>query len=128
MMSCQMVQLCVMLLLLQSTLLEAFLAPTFQRHSFVLHGGGFGAGGAGGKKKKDSKLKPKQQWDRYTELKKSTQYRVAVQVEDEWLEVGSVKSQEDKFTEVAVAKQRKLIAEVRLVDSPSNRHRSTALS
>jgi hypothetical protein len=77
---------------------------------------GFG-GPKNDKKKKDKelKLKPKQQWDRYTNLKKATMVRVAVRVEGEedaeWLEVGRVRSNDDNYTEIAVAKQRVLIAE-----------------
>lgn len=71
------------------------------------------------KSQKDIKLKPKQQWDRYTDLKQETKIRVAVRVRneddvsgDEWLEVGRVKSKENLYTEIAVARQRALIAEV----------------
>ena len=77
---------------------------------------GFG-GPKNDKKKKDKelKLKPKQQWDRYTNLKKATMVRVAVRVEGEedaeWLEVGRVRSKDDNYTEIAVARQRVLIAE-----------------
>ena len=108
--------------------------------------GGFGAGSggsnresAGGRKKsssssssapsKETKLKPKQQWDRYMDLKASDKVRVGVRVcatvaasssdsadapaANDWLEVGHVKSAPDVTTEVAVARQRALIAEVR---------------
>lgn len=104
-----------------------------------LYGGGFGGSGGGSaadkKSKKasaggdsgnsgDAKLKPKQQWDRYLDLKKETKIRVAVRCkttttdegegeEEEWLEVGRVKSKEDKYTELAVVRQRAIIAEVR---------------
>jgi hypothetical protein len=75
---------------------------------------GFGAGGA--KKKEETKLKPKHQWDRFAELKKENKIRVAVKVvdsdSDEWLEVGAVKSSENAYTEYAVARQRTLIIEV----------------
>lgn len=78
-----------------------------------------GFGGDDSKKKKEVKIKPKQQWDRYTELlKKEKPYRVAVKAEgkesDEWLEVGNVKSKDGEYTKAAVARQRALIAEVRL--------------
>ena len=76
---------------------------------------GFGA--SGGKKKKEIKLKPKQQWDRFLDMKTEAKIRVAVRVseDDEWLAVGSVRSKDDKLTEVAVFRQRALIAEVRRV-------------
>jgi hypothetical protein len=117
-----------------------------------LFGGGFGGGGTGGSDKKSkksggggggsnsgssgsdvTKLKPKQQWDRYLDLKRETKIRVAVrckteqkndddgdsvsssQSEEEWLEVGRVKSKDDKYTELAVVRQRAIIAEVRCV-------------
>jgi len=77
--------------------------------------GGFGAG-----KDKDvaSKIKPKGQWDRYTSMDNKTAppVRVAVRIlneadDGEWVEVGYVKSQDNLFTEAAVARQRALIAE-----------------
>eukprot|EP00977_Amphora_coffeiformis_P028468 scaffold35293_cov260-Amphora_coffeaeformis.AAC.4 len=87
-------------------------------------GGGFGGGGGSKKKSSSSeaKLKPKAQWDRFLEMKKgATRIRVAVKTtsndndsndeEGEWLEVGHVKSAEDKYTALAVARQRALIAE-----------------
>eukprot|EP00591_Stephanopyxis_turris_P006578 CAMPEP_0195508684 /NCGR_PEP_ID=MMETSP0794_2-20130614/1824_1 /TAXON_ID=515487 /ORGANISM="Stephanopyxis turris, Strain CCMP 815" /LENGTH=242 /DNA_ID=CAMNT_0040635707 /DNA_START=109 /DNA_END=837 /DNA_ORIENTATION=+ len=99
--------------------------PSQQRTS--LNMGGFGSGGGtkkkgAGKKKKGpasiaSKLKPKSQWDRYMANKDGTAFTVAVRVigdgeeRGEWLKVGRVKSEKDEFTEVAVAKQRALIAE-----------------
>lgn len=80
---------------------------------------GFGGGGKSSKKKgkknnKEAKLKPKQMWDRYLELKKDTKVRVAVRrnSEEEWLEVGAVKSKGDENTAAAVFRQRALIAEV----------------
>jgi hypothetical protein len=82
-------------------------------------GGGFGGsgGGASNKKPKETKLKlkPKQQWDRFQNLKTSPKMRVAVQTtdDDQWLEVGNVKAAETVSTAVAVARQRALIAEVR---------------
>jgi hypothetical protein len=89
-----------------------------------LFAGGFG--GAGGEKSpkkkgktatsKESKLKPKQQWDRYQDMKGEPKIRVAIRCKEdeseEWLEVGRVKSKENEYTVVAVARQRALIAEV----------------
>jgi hypothetical protein len=97
-----------------------------------LFGGGFGgktsstttsASGSGGKgedkkKKKEGmvKLKPKQQWDRYLSFKNEPKIRVAVRVveddNDEWLEVGRVRTTMNQLTELAVARQRAIIAEV----------------
>ena len=85
------------------------------RQMTLLNAGG-GFGGAGSTDKKESKLKPKQQWDRYIALKKESAVRVAVKVgTDAWLEVGCIKSQDSSMTEIAVARQRALIAEVRYV-------------
>jgi hypothetical protein len=96
-----------------------------------LFGGGFGGGGGSpadsagagknkrkGQSNKPPSLKPKQQWDRYAEFKKEDKVRVAVRCRgegesEEWLEVGRVKSKGNEYTEVAVAVQRALIAEVR---------------
>jgi len=89
---------------------------------------GFGGGGKlasssstkKGKKsaaKKEIKLKPKQQWDRYVELKNEAGVAVAIRLlvdddgADDWLEVGSVKSQDSKYIDQAVFRQRALIAE-----------------
>lgn len=83
---------------------------------------GFGGGGADKsktKKVKETKLKPKQQWDRYLDLKADSKIRVAVrvlEVEDddaskEWLEVGRIKSKGNQYTAIAVARQRAVIAE-----------------
>lgn len=66
------------------------------------------------KSNKEIKLKPKQQWDRYVELKSEPSVAVAVRMidgTDEWLDVGSVKSQDSKYTSQAVFRQRALIAE-----------------
>jgi hypothetical protein len=92
-------------------------AASFPRQQRVLKAG---FGGDSSKKKKDVKIKPKQQWDRYTgDLKKEKPYRVAVKAEgrnsDEWLEVGNVKSKGGEYTKAAVARQRALIAEVRFI-------------
>jgi hypothetical protein len=80
--------------------------------------------GRGSNKKKDSKLKPKQQWDRYGDLKASETVRVAVRIIDDsseqqqrqqqqqqWLLVGTVKSKDNAYTEAAVIRHRVLIAE-----------------
>jgi hypothetical protein len=83
---------------------------------------GFGASNknkkGGSNKKKDVKLKPKQQWDRYVELKASESVRVAVRIIDidsseaqQWLQVGAVKSKGNAYTEAAVIRHRVLIAE-----------------
>jgi hypothetical protein len=86
---------------------------------------GFGAAPSNkDSKQKATKLKPRQQWDRYAELKDSEKIRVAVRVsgsadnvdvEDvdakKWLEVGSVKSKNNEYTEAAVIRHRLLIAE-----------------
>ncbi|KAL3797359.1 hypothetical protein HJC23_010485 [Cyclotella cryptica] len=72
------------------------------------------------------KLKAKSQWDRYADLKNCQKVRVGVRIKDseEWLEVGRVKSENNEFTEVAVARQRALIAEhakrLYLVQIPPN--------
>lgn len=91
---------------------------------------GFGGGAktSGGKKNKKNKkskaapmvLKPKQQWDRYANLKAFKAFKVAVRVinddadesdDGEWFETGNVKSENDESTEIAVAMQRGIIAE-----------------
>jgi len=83
-------------------------------------GGGDGGGGGGSGKKKassssstSSKLKPKTQWDRYGDMKKATDVKVGVKSSDneDWFEVGYVKSENDEYTEIAVTRQRGLIAE-----------------
>lgn len=94
--------------------------------STSLYAGGFGGGGGMGKKvgndkkkkksdNKETKLKPKQQWDRYSELKREPKIQVAVRIKDdesdEWLEVGRVKSKDSQYTEEAVFRQRAIIAE-----------------
>ena len=90
--------------------------------SSVLFAGGFGGGGASANKvdkkasSKQIKLKPKQQWDRYIALKGTTKIPVGVRMKEdeteEWIKVGYVRSKEDAYTEVSVATQRALIAEV----------------
>ncbi|KAG7368017.1 hypothetical protein IV203_030760 [Nitzschia inconspicua] len=94
------------------------LPPSRSTQSFSrLFGGGFGGGDDKNttKKKKEIKLKPKQQWDRYLSFKTEPKIRVAVRVvedeSDEWLEVGRVKTKEMQYTEMAVARQRAIIAE-----------------
>jgi hypothetical protein len=71
---------------------------------------GFGGNDA---PKRETKLKPKQQWDRYLSLKKDEKISVAVRATDteEWLEVGNVKSKANEFSDIAVARQRALIAD-----------------
>jgi hypothetical protein len=78
---------------------------------------GFGSAKTTSKGKKggvDGKLKPKQQWDRFIDMKRDNRVSVAVRIEgtEEWIEVGHIKSKENKYTELAVARQRALIAEV----------------
>lgn len=93
--------------------------PYFPPPATILYAG-FGGGSGSNtaqEKSKEIKLKPKQQWDRYLGvLKKETAFKVAVKPVDttEWLEVGAVKSQGSDKTEMAVARQRALIAEVRV--------------
>jgi len=82
--------------------------------STALLAGGFG-GSSGSSKSKETKLKPKQQWDRFLALKTQDKFRVAVKSladDSEWLEVGSVKSTESAHTDYAVARQRSLIVDV----------------
>jgi hypothetical protein len=92
-------------------------------------GGGFGGGGGAAADKKKKKgtatasaaLKPKQQWDRYGELKREDKVRVAIRIvgekegeegDGDWIDVGRIKSKDNLYTEIAVARQRALIAEV----------------
>lgn len=74
------------------------------------------------KKKGDVKLKPRQQWDRYADLKGADSVAVGVRVLEstspvklpegqEWFSVGTVKSQDNAYTEAAVIRQRLLISE-----------------
>jgi hypothetical protein len=87
----------------------------------------FATGGFGGSSsnsdtnsKKSTPLKPKQQWDRYLAMKDATKYRVAVRKEQEvateWMCVGAVKSGADVTVDVAVARQRSLIADVSAIN------------
>ena len=85
---------------------------------------GFGGGATSSKKQKKKKgatlpkLKAKSQWDRYNskELKTCQKITVGVRIKggdvaNDWLEVGRVRSANDEYTEIAVARQRALIAE-----------------
>jgi len=79
---------------------------------------GFGGGGSAPSSKLP-KLKAKSQWDRYADLKQCKKVTVGVRIKGdagggvagEWMEVGRVRSEDDGNTEVAVARQRALIAE-----------------
>jgi len=78
---------------------------------------GFGGGGGNQKKKGAAslpKLKAKAQWDRYADLKQCSKVVVGVKLsgdgESDWLEVGKVRSQNDEYTLIAIARQRALIA------------------
>jgi len=75
---------------------------------------GFGSS-SGAATSNNTKLKAKKQWDRFLSLKKSTSIPVAVRVEGEedWLEVGNVRSKDDSHTVDALRLQRSLVAEVR---------------
>ena len=94
--------------------------------------------GFGGKvkneiKDNDSKLKPMQQWNRYKDLKGEPKIRVGVRIigdddNKDWLEVGRIKSKESKYTEMAVFRQRAIIAEVSVVDDHIFKINDTALA
>merc|ERR1712127_268307 len=87
---------------------------------------GFGSTSSTGGNKKSKKnksssapikLKPKLQWDRYLSFKDSSIITVAVQKIDtndavvgEWINVGYVKSLNNEVIDIAVARQRALIA------------------
>jgi hypothetical protein len=133
----------IFLLLSVLTTAGAFMPPLAQQQqrstiafsSSTLLMAGFGGAspkgkGANKKQKKDTikKLKPKQQWDRYTnDLSASDRVRVAVRVvestfpsaaasitddnEDEWFQVGAVKSKDNAFTEAAVICQRAIMVQ-----------------
>ena len=83
----------------------------------TLYAGGFG--GSSNNKKDiaaEQKLKPKAQWDRFLNTcKGAARVRVAVRTTAtaDWIEVGHVKSVDNAYTALAVARQRALIAEVR---------------
>ena len=105
------------LVLAYSALTHAFFMPpctSFTRkQSPVVMMAGFGA--AKESSKKEPRLKPKAQWDRYSDLKKELTIRVAVRVMkegEEWLEVGRVRSRDNQYTETAIARQRAVIADV----------------
>jgi len=83
-----------------------------------------GFGGSGSSKKVTKKgsvstlkLKPKTQWDKYKNLNTASSVKVAVRVSNdgsevgEWFHVGMIKSEEDEFTEEAVALQKGIITE-----------------
>lgn len=95
---------------------------TSSRTSSSLFMAGFGAA----KQKKEKKLKPKQQYDRYWDFKSSERVRVAVRVvessapaadavvataQQQWYEIGAVKSKDNAYTEPAVIRHRALMAE-----------------
>lgn len=110
----------------------AFASPPFSSSSLGMVSG-FGASnkknnkkkGGSSNSKKDIKLKPRQQWDRYVDLKASESVRVAVRIIDinidsseqeeeqqqQWIHVGAVKSKDNAYTEAAVIRHRVLIAE-----------------
>ena len=94
---------------------------------------GFGGKVKNEMKDNDSKLKPMQQWNRYKDLKGEPKIRVGVRIigDDEnkdWLEVGRIKSKESKYTEMAVFRQRAIIAEVSVVDDHIFKINDTALA
>jgi hypothetical protein len=111
-----------LLILLLSLLLvcfemsHAFVSPpsfACKKQSSPLMMAGFGASKE--PLKKEIKLKPKAQCDRYASLKKELIVRVAVRVVrdgEDWLEVGRVRSKDNQYTEIAVARQRAIIADV----------------
>ena len=90
---------------------------TFSHARSALSMAGFGGASSKKQKKKGGakvpKLKAKSQWDRFADLKKAQKVSVGVRIKgvDEWMEVGKVRSENDEYTEVAVARQRALIAE-----------------
>lgn len=79
--------------------------------SLPMAGFGGGATNKKSKSKKSTPLKPKAQWDRYLALKNNPAVRVGVKKGEEWIDVGYVKSETEGMMEVAVARQRALIAE-----------------
>jgi hypothetical protein len=78
----------------------------------------FAGFGGSDESSKSKKLSPKQQWDRYLSFKQQPKVQVAVRKigSEEWLEVGAVRSENNAMTELAVVKQRALIAEVNRED------------
>jgi hypothetical protein len=111
-------------LVLSTTTAFSPIVLTHQRSS-VLWGGGFGDAAASANKK-EVKLKPKQQWDRYIALKKEPSIPVGVRVvassseadDANWLEVGAIKRQPEISIDVAVARQRALLVEVCTLMAP----------
>ena len=61
-------------------------------------------------------MKAKAQWDRYADLKQCSKVEVGVKLsgdgegEGDWLEVGKLRSHNDEYTLIAIARQRALIA------------------
>lgn len=103
--------------MIQSFTIHAFVTapPRLVSAPSTLSLGMAGFGGApSNKQKKELKIKPKAQWDRYTDMKKVPMVRVAVRKTDtdDWLEVGRVRAKDKVTTEIAVARQRALIADV----------------
>ena len=108
-----------------SVAINGIISPTTATHSqTALSMAGFGGGASTKKQKKKggakvAKLKAKSQWDRYGDLKGCEKITVGVRMikgddddsSNEWMEVGRVRSVDDEYTEVAIAKQRALIAE-----------------
>ena len=97
-------------------------SSTTKSPSSALFAGGFGGGGTSNAKStttKQIKPKPKQQWDRYTDLKSETKIAVGVRMKEDasedWLRVGNVRSKDNAYTSISVALQRALIAEVRIL-------------
>jgi len=102
--------------MIQSFTIHAFVTapPRLVSAPSTLSLGMAGFGGApSNKKKKELKIKPKAQWDRYTDMKKVPMVRVAVRKTDtdDWLEVGRVRAKDKVTTDIAVARQRALIAD-----------------
>ena len=121
--------------MIQSSTVNAFVtAPRLMSPPSIISGtpsslgmAGFGAAPSN-KKKKEIKIKPKAQWDRYTDMKKVPVVRVAVQKtgqDAEWLEVGRVRAKDEVATEVAVARQRALIADVSIACSSPRVYKET---
>lgn len=103
--------------MIQSFTIHAFVTgpPRLVSAPSTLSLGMAGFGGApSSKKNKELKIKPKAQWDRYTDMKKVPMVRVGVRKTDtdDWLEVGRVRAKDTVTTEIAVARQRALIADV----------------
>ena len=101
-----------------------FSASRIPKNHQALQMAGFGdAASSSSNESKEVKLKPKQQWDRYTTLKKENSVVVGVKVvgaavidteetASDWLVVGAVKSESTIPIDVAVARQRALLVEV----------------